>query len=303
MPPPAPNRPLAAPAPAPAAPAPSQGPLFLRQRIASHGKAFPGRQILFHTARICPHDRGWNSVIYCLKNATEAIEMRRNPDLLAGTILRMERLRQGAGAKGGLLRPVRAVPTCAKIEQGAVHPNPDLLSALFRRLGVDYTQDEARLRPPGGGHPGLFYPPGIRSGGAGGLSNVGGPDRCTEPQPSGPELAAGPGMPGRTGAVPAGAVDRRHDGPSASPVQAPALPGGPYGAGSSGHGPGSLPGPGLLCCHDGAHLPVPAPGTTLHSPDGKPPGGGRRRGRQRLQSGRLLLHERHRLRLSPTRNP
>ena len=85
-------------------------------------------------------------MIYCLKNATEAIEMRRNPDLLAGTILRMERLRQGAEQKAvcyGLCVP----SYLCKIEQGAVHPNPDLLSALFRRLGVDYTQDEARLRP------------------------------------------------------------------------------------------------------------------------------------------------------------
>lgn len=72
--------------------------------------------------------------------------MRRNPDLLAGTILRMERLRQGAEQKAvcyGLCVP----SYLCKIEQGAVHPNPDLLSALFRRLGVDYTQDEARLRP------------------------------------------------------------------------------------------------------------------------------------------------------------
>ena len=72
--------------------------------------------------------------------------MKRNPDLLAGTILRMERLRQGAEQKAvcyGLCVP----SYLCKIEQGAVHPNPDLLSALFRRLGVDYTQDEARLRP------------------------------------------------------------------------------------------------------------------------------------------------------------
>ena len=60
--------------------------------------------------------------------------MRRNPDLLAGTILRMERLRQGAEQKAvcyGLCVP----SYLCKIEQGAVHPNPDLLSALFRRLG------------------------------------------------------------------------------------------------------------------------------------------------------------------------
>lgn len=72
--------------------------------------------------------------------------MKRNPDLLAGTILRMERLRQGAEQKAvcyGLCVP----SYLCKIEQGAVHPNPDLLSALFRRLGVDYIQDEARLRP------------------------------------------------------------------------------------------------------------------------------------------------------------
>ncbi len=72
--------------------------------------------------------------------------MGRNPDLLAGTILRMERLRQGVEQKAvcyGLCVP----SYLCKIEQGAVHPNSDLLSALFRRLGVDYTLDEALLCP------------------------------------------------------------------------------------------------------------------------------------------------------------
>ncbi len=34
-----------------------------------------------------------------------------------------------------------------KIEQGAVHPNPDLLSALYQRLGIVYTQEESLLHP------------------------------------------------------------------------------------------------------------------------------------------------------------
>ena len=54
--------------------------------------------------------------------------MERNSDLLAGAILRMERLRQGMEQKAvcyGLCVP----SYLCKIEQGAVHPNPDLLSA------------------------------------------------------------------------------------------------------------------------------------------------------------------------------
>ena len=53
--------------------------------------------------------------------------MERNSDLLAGAILRMERLRQGMEQKAvcyGLCVP----SYLCKIEQGAVHPNPDPVS-------------------------------------------------------------------------------------------------------------------------------------------------------------------------------
>ncbi len=72
--------------------------------------------------------------------------MERNSDLLAGTILRMERLRQKMEQKAvcyGLCVP----SYLCKIEQGVVHPNPELLSALYRRLGIAYTQEEALLHP------------------------------------------------------------------------------------------------------------------------------------------------------------
>ena len=72
--------------------------------------------------------------------------MERNSDLLAGAILRMERLRQGMEQKAvcyGLCVP----SYLCKIEQGTVHPNPDLLSALYQRLGIVYTQEESLLHP------------------------------------------------------------------------------------------------------------------------------------------------------------
>lgn len=71
--------------------------------------------------------------------------MEKQEALLAGTLLRMERLRQGMEQKAvcyGLCVP----SYLCKIEQGTVCPDPALLSALFRRLGIEYTQDAGLLK-------------------------------------------------------------------------------------------------------------------------------------------------------------
>lgn len=71
--------------------------------------------------------------------------MEKQETLLAGTLLRMERLRQGMEQKAvcyGLCVP----SYLCKIEQGTVCPDPALLSALFRRLGIEYTQDAGLLK-------------------------------------------------------------------------------------------------------------------------------------------------------------
>lgn len=71
--------------------------------------------------------------------------MEKQEALLAGTLLRTERLRQGMEQKAvcyGLCVP----SYLCKIEQGTVCPDPALLSALFRRLGIEYTQDAGLLK-------------------------------------------------------------------------------------------------------------------------------------------------------------
>ena len=67
-------------------------------------------------------------------------------DRLPGALLRMERTRQGLMLKQ-VCQGVCVTSYLSKIEHGDAQPDPTMLSALFARLGVTYTSEEAELAP------------------------------------------------------------------------------------------------------------------------------------------------------------
>ncbi|MGN0779635.1 MAG: helix-turn-helix domain-containing protein [Aristaeellaceae bacterium] len=65
---------------------------------------------------------------------------------LPGVLLRMERNRQGLMLKQ-VCQGICVTSYLSKIEHGDAQPDPAMLSALFARLGVTYTAEEAALAP------------------------------------------------------------------------------------------------------------------------------------------------------------
>lgn len=65
---------------------------------------------------------------------------------IAGALLRLERLRQGLMLKQ-VCQGICVTSYLSKIEHGSADADEEILAALFARLGVQYTQDEAVLAP------------------------------------------------------------------------------------------------------------------------------------------------------------